>query len=191
MRLGLVAALAIVLAGAVASAGCAGPYSGKAESLKKPRAKKRPKDARAATEAADTGGPPAMSDEPCRANFFGDPFRRKRQSREARAMAGEAEAVLISAERSGAQRLPLVLEAMEVLQNALAKDPYAPEPTYKLAVAYALVGRKACSLALLERLKALQQMPEVEAEASRTAQRAARDPAFEPFRGDAKRAVGQ
>ncbi len=61
---------------------------------------------------------------------------------------------------------------MGTLSNALAKDPYGPEPTYKLAVAYALLGRKSCSLALLERLKGLAGMPDVEKEASRTIQRA-------------------
>ena len=45
----------------------------------------------------------------------------------------------------------LIQEALSKLRNALRADPYGPEPTYKMAVAYALVGKKGCSLALLER----------------------------------------
>jgi hypothetical protein len=85
----------------------------------------------------------------------------------------------------------MVIEAMGTLSNALRKDPYGPEPTYKLAVAYALVGKKKCSLALLERLKQLATLADVEKEASRTIQRAARDPAFAAFQKEAKTALGE
>lgn len=190
-RLPLLVALALALACAVGPVGCAGPYSGKAEPLKKPRAKKRPKSVAPPTEVAQGSEPGKVSEEPCRTNFFGDPFRGKRRSREARAMAAEAEAALTSAERATAERKDLVVGAMETLSNALRVDPFAPEPTYKLAIAYAMIGRKACSLALLERLKALAAMPEIESETERAIQRAARDPAFEAFRTDARRALGQ
>jgi hypothetical protein len=178
-----------LLALAVA-AGCAGPYSGKPETLSRPRQKKRPKNTQAASEVGP-GGTVAPVDDPCRTNFFGEPFKGRRKTKEARAMVTEAETALAQAERTPDQRTVLVAQAMSVLSNALSKDPYAPEPTYKLAVAYAMVGRKACTLALLERLKALGGMADVEAEAERTAQRAARDPAFGAFAADAKRAVGQ
>ena len=78
-------------------------------------------------------------------------------------MAMQADSSLLAAERQfGPARQQLVVEAMGTLSNALGKDPYGPEPTYKLAVAYALVGRKSCSLALLERLKGLSAMPDAE-----------------------------
>ncbi|HWM86645.1 MAG TPA: hypothetical protein VNO33_12425 [Kofleriaceae bacterium] len=175
-----------------------GPYVGKPERLKKPRAKKRPDDKAAATEVAEGGDKDkpakgaALSDEQCRTNFFAEPKRAPRRAKEARSMALQADAGLLAAERQfGAARQQLVIEAMGTLSNALDKDPYGPEPTYKLAVAYALVGQKSCSLALLERLKGLSGMPDVEKEASRTIQRASRDPAFEPFSKEARTALGQ
>jgi hypothetical protein len=181
---------------ASASAGCgSSPYAGKPERLKKPRAKKRPDDKLAPTEVADggkTGKPAALSDEQCRTNFFAEPKKGPRKTKEARSMALQADSSLLAAERQfGPARQQLVVEAMGTLSNALGKDPYGPEPTYKLAVAYALLGRKSCSLALLERLKGLSSMPDVEKEAARTIQRASRDPAFEPFAKEARTAMGQ
>jgi hypothetical protein len=202
----------------VGSTGCgSGPYTGKPERLKKPRPKKRPSTdvsrdqvaADSTDESGDEGGGKsgaeksgtkdgdaaeagtAMSDEQCRTNFFAEPKAGPRKSKEARAMAIEADPGLRDAEtQSGAAREELVSSALATLTNALDKDPYAPEPTYKMAVAYALVGRKSCSLALLERLKGLAAMPEVEKEAQRAIQRAARDPAFQPFDKEARTALG-
>jgi hypothetical protein len=172
--------------------GCgSGPYSNPPERLKKPRAKKRPEGAPTASEvtAAEAA---AMSDEQCRTNFFADPHRGRRFARDAHVMSNRADSTLVAAERQfGPGRQALVIEAMATLSNALKKDPYGPEPTYKLAVAYALVGKKSCSLALLERLKSLTTMPEVEKEARRTIQRATRDPAFGPFEKDARTALGE
>jgi hypothetical protein len=201
---------------AVGSSGCgSGPYSGKPERLKKPTPKKRPsadasRDQVAPDSGEDGGGQggaeksgkegeeagadksgTAISDEQCRTNFFAEPKATPRKSKEARAMAIEADPGLRDAEtESGAARQELVSTALATLSNALDKDPYAPEPTYKMAVAYALVGRKSCSLALLERLKGLAAMPEVEKEAQRAIQRAARDPAFQPFDKEARTALG-
>jgi hypothetical protein len=199
---------------AIGSSACgSGPYTGKPERLKKPRAKKRPADAAVAEqrdegkgdgdgegegaeksgkkESAADGAGAAASDEPCRTNFFAEPKSSPRKSKEARAMAIEADPGLRDAEgQSGPARQELVTAALATLTNALEKDPYAPEPTYKMAVAYALVGRKSCSLALLERLKGLATMPEVEKEAQRAIQRAARDPAFQPFDKEARTALG-
>lgn len=183
--------VSLVVVAVAALSACAGPYSAPPESLKRPRPKKRPKEAATATEVAPTGGPVTFSEEPCRTNFFGDPHKGKRKAREARQMTAEADAQLTAAERAKQGRQDIIIGAMDALANALRADPYAPDATYKLAIAYAMVGRKQCSLALLERLKALGQFEEVEAEADRTIQRAARDPAFEPFRTDARRALGQ
>lgn len=188
--------LVVATFGAASLSGCgSGPYTGSPERLKKPRAKKRPDDKVAPSEVADGGKPTkptAISDEQCRTNFFAEPKRAPRRSKEARQMAMQADSSLLAAERQfGPARQQLVVEAMGTLSNALGKDPYGPEPTYKLAVAYALVGRKSCSLALLERLKGLAAMPDVEKEATRTIQRASRDPAFEPFAKEARTAMGQ
>jgi hypothetical protein len=178
-------------------AGCgSGPYTGKPERLKKPRSKKRPDDKAAPTEVAEGGkeggAGAALSDEKCRTNFFAEPKKGPRKIKEARNMAIQADSGLLAAERQfGPARQQLVVESMATLSNALVKDPYGPEPTYKLAVAYALLGKKSCTLALLERLKGLTGMPDVEKEATRTIQRASRDPAFEPFSKEARTALGQ
>ncbi|HKE13941.1 MAG TPA: hypothetical protein VKB80_03675 [Kofleriaceae bacterium] len=202
--LGLSVLGAAFTVGSVAACG-SGPYTGAPDKLKKPRAKKRPLDKPPATEVADADGgkdgkggkggkgpkEPAVSDEQCRTNFFAEPKKGPRHSKEARNMAIQTEGTLRDAEAQGGQaRQQLVVDAMGTLSNALTKDPYAPEPTYKLAVAYAMIGRKSCSLALLERLKALGGMPDVEKEAARTIQRASRDPVFQPFSKEARAALG-
>lgn len=211
-RLAILLSLAMFGAATIPTgvAGCgSGPYTGKPERLKKPRAKNRPPDKPPAAETAeaDGAGKPGdkpgdkgegkdgkgapVSDEQCRTNFFAEPKKKPRRAKDARTMTSQADTRLQDAEgQDGAARQQLVVEAIGTLSNALDKDPYGPEPTYKLAVAYALVGRKSCSLALLERLKALGGMPEVENEASRTIQRASRDPAFGQFNKEARAALG-
>ncbi len=201
-RLAILFALAMFGAASLPAglAACgSGPYTTKPERLKKPRAKKRPKDKVGPTEVAQDGGADGkksgtgtpVSDEQCRTNFFAEPRKGPRKAKEARGMAMQTDPSLQDAEsQQGPARQQLVVEAMATLSNALMKDPYGPEPTYKLAVAYALVGRKSCSLALLERLKGLAGMPDVEKEASRTIQRASRDPAFGAFNKEARTALG-
>jgi hypothetical protein len=186
--------VAVALAGgalALSLVGCgSGPYTGKPERLKKPRAKKRPEGSKTASEVAEEAT--EMSDEQCRTNFFAEPHRGRRQAPEAKRMANRANGTLVAAERQfGPARQELVVEAMAALSSALRKDPYGPEATYQLAVAYALVGKKACSLALLERLSSLTQLPAVEKDASLVIQRAVRDPAFKPFERDARKALGE
>ncbi len=193
IRLAILLTLALG-AGSVLAACGSGPYTGKPERLKKPRAKKRPEGSANPTEVAGAGGAAStpMSEDDCRTNFFAEPIRGKRFKGEARSMAMQADSSLMAAERKfGPERQSMVIEAMGTLSNALRKDPYGPEPTYKLAVAYALVGKKKCSLALLERLKQLATLADVEKEASRTIQRAARDPAFTAFQKEAKTALGE
>jgi hypothetical protein len=193
-RLAILVLIATFGAASILTACGSGPYSGSPERLKKPRAKKRPDDKVAPTEVAEgagKSGTAALSDEKCRTNFFSEPKKGPRKTKEAKNMAMQADSSLLAAERQfGPARQTLVVEAMGTLSNALVKDPYGPEPTYKLAVAYALLGKKSCSLALLERLKGLGGMPDVEKEAARTIQRASRDPAFEPFGKEARTAMG-
>jgi hypothetical protein len=97
----------------------------------------------------------------------------------------------MAAERqAGPARQQAVVDAIGTLANALRKDPYAPEPTYKLAVAYALLGKKSCSLALLERLKSLATIETQAEHTDRVIQQASRDPAFSAFQKEAKTALG-
>jgi hypothetical protein len=174
---------------AVGETGCKHPYSGSAETLKKPKTKKRKdKPLEEVQPVAD-----APSEEPCRTNFFAEPPKRlRRKVSEARRMAQSATSALLDAERlEGESKTTAVLAAMNTLRGALSKDPYGPEPTFKLSIAYALVGKKTCALALLERLSQLQQFPDTEKEATRVVQRAVREPAFEPFRKEANTALGE
>jgi hypothetical protein len=193
IRFAILLTLTLGVGTALAACG-SGPYTGKPERLKKPRAKKRPEGSANPTEVAGAGGGAAtpMSEDDCRTNFFAEPARGRRQKNEARSMAMQADSTLMAAERKfGPERQQMVVEAIGTLSNALRKDPYGPEPTYKLAVAYALVGKKKCSLALLERLKQLGGLADAEKETSRTIQRAARDPAFAAFQKEAKTALGE
>jgi hypothetical protein len=192
IRLAILLTLALGAGSALGACG-SGPYTGKPEKLKKPRAKKRPEGSANPTEVAGRGGAATpMSDDDCRTNFFAEPMKGRRQKNEARNMAMQADSTLMAAERKfGPERQQMVVEAMGTLSNALQKDPYGPEPTYKLAVAYALVGKKKCSLALLERLKQLRTLADAEKETARTIQRAARDPAFGAFQKEAKTALGE
>ncbi len=167
---------------AVAVTGCTGPYTGKPERLEKPRKKKRPQ--------AEEDGALALDDE-CRTNFFAKPTKRRNQ-RQGRALASQAERILSQAEgQEGQPRILSVQEALSKLSNALRADPYGPAPTYRMAVAYALVGKKGCSLALLDRLQQLTVMPEVQGEAERTVNRALRDQTFDIFRKEADAAMGR
>lgn len=197
-RLAFLLALGALAGGfgvAALATGCgSGPYSAKPDHLHHPRPKKRPDGKKGPTEVTedDKGGDQKAKEDPCRTNFFAEPFTGRRRAREARALAREADQNLVAADREmGPQRQTTVVEAMGTLSNALHKDPYGPEPTYKLAVAYALVGKKSCALALLERLKMLQNVPDVEREAHRAIERAERDPAFHSFERDAKQAMGE
>ena len=180
----LISALAI----AVPALGCSSPYSGKAEKLKRPRKKDRPaEEDQPATAAAET---PAADDQ-CRTNFFDAPVKR-RAPRDGRRLADQAGGFIAEAERAeGARRAGLLVDALDKLSNALKKDPYGPEPTYRMAVAYAMAGRTSCSLKLLDRLNQLQKHPDVTKEAGRAVQRALRDPVFDKFRKDANTALGE
>jgi hypothetical protein len=171
---------------ALASSGCASPYSGKPERLKKPKAKK-PDDDKAGD---DKGAATAELDEKCRTNFFDEPTKSRRE-KDARNLSAQADRILFDAEgKQGPARQSGVVEALSKLSNALKADPYGPEPTYQMAVAYALVGKKGCSLRLLERLLELRKHPAVSKEADRVIKRALNDQRFEPFRKDADAALG-
>ena len=173
---------------ATSTAACSGPWSGKSEKLRKPRKKKRPKAEKPPEQVAED----IEVVEKCRTDFFGPEFKKRRRPKDSRRMAKQADSLLVEAEQTeGPRRIPIVTEALGTLSNALKKDPYGAEATYKMAVAYALVGRKGCALALLERLAELQKHAPVENEAYRMVQRAVRDQAFAEFEQDAKKALGE
>lgn len=172
---------------ALASSGCASPYSGKPERLKKPKAQKPDDDEK---DGEGEGSATAELDDKCRTNFFEEPTK-KRREKDARNLSAQADRMLFDAEgKQGPERQSGVVEALSKLSNALKADPYGPEPTYQMAVAYALVGKKGCSVRLLERLVELRKHPAVAAEADRVIKRALHDQRFEPFRKDADTALG-
>lgn len=186
MRALLPSALVLAIA-APATTGCSSPYDAKAERIKKPKKKKRPVE----EEVKPPEGDQPLAEDKCRTNFFDEPTKR-RDARDGRRLAAQADGLLVDAERSeGKRRTGMLVEALDKLKNALAKDPYGPEPTYKMAVAYAMAGRKSCSIKLLERLNALQKHPDVNKEAGRAVKRALNDAAFEKFRKDADSALGE
>lgn len=190
MRTSLWVALGLCLALAAPAAGCSSPYAGKPERLRKPKEKKRPEGDEAPAEVTDDAKP-ADDGGKCRTNFFAKPTK-QRNARGARRLSDQADGILANAEHAdGDHKVSLLIDAINKLSNALAKDPYAPVPTYKLAVSYAMAGRKSCALALLDRLKTLQKHPDVERETHRTIQRAVRDPAFDSFRKEADQALGE
>ena len=113
MRFAIIAlAMAVGLGMSVAQFGCAHPYSGKPEKLKKPKKKKKPE----VEEEVATG--PVLDDK-CKANFFGDPTK-KRKTRRARSLASQADALLAEAEgREGQPLISSVTDALSKLTNSL------------------------------------------------------------------------
>ncbi len=166
--------------GAVAfAAACAGPHSGEAEPLERPSPQQSDDDE-------------ATEPDRCRTDFYAEPVTGERDRDGAREQAARTEGVLLRAERErGEERERFVVEAIDQLVAALEKDPYGPEPTYRLAVAYALADRRHCAIRLLERIAELTEMPEVASEAGRMIQRAKRDIVFDDFRDEADEALAQ
>jgi hypothetical protein len=171
--------------------GCSGPYSGKPERLAQPKEKAPPPP----PDAGPAGATPVAEAPPdaCRTNFFADPVPiEKRDAKKGMQLAGQADGVLLEAEQlSDPLKTQKAVDAIATLKNALKADPYGPEPTYKMAVAYALVGKQKCALALLERLAELKKVPELTKEVERVIKRAARDTAFEKFRKEANGVLGE
>ncbi len=182
-------AVGVATAFASTTVGCAHPYSGKPEKLKKPRKKKRPEPTVEETKAKEV-----VWDEECRTNFYDDKKPGRRNPRAAEGLVKQADALLLEADnKEGADRVNAVVDALSKLDNALAKDVFNPEATYKMAVAYALVRKKGCALRLLERLNELQKMEEggVGHKAKLAIKRAVNDMAFDGFRKDADAAMGE
>lgn len=182
-RLGILV-IAGLLTASLGLGGCAHPYSGKPEKLKKMKKKKKPP----VEESAD---PEVVWDEECRVNFYDDKPPKRRQQRSSKNLSAQADKLLSEAtELEGDRRILKVIDAIKKLKSALGKDQFSADAMYKMAVAYTLVRKKGCALQSLQRLQDLQKMPEAAREAELAAKRATRDPIFDPFRKDADAAVG-
>jgi hypothetical protein len=172
--------------------GCVSPYSGPSESLSMPK-KKTPKPAGPAEEGTPLYGGLNEPDT-CRTDFGGkeQALPRPPAVNRARSVAQDADNAMAGAERSaGAQRRNMVMDALALVNDALRIDPYSPLATYTMAKAYAFVGKKKCSLLMLERLAVLGQHPDLAADVGRIRTRAKTEVAFEPFRKEADGALGQ
>ena len=77
-------------------------------------------------------------------------------------LAAEASKMLKRSHTEGLPRIEreeLISEAVSTFITALAADPYNVHATYNLAALYARIGRRQCSLNLLERLLLLRRLP--------------------------------
>jgi hypothetical protein len=110
----------------------------------------------------------------------------------ARNVAQDADNALAGSDKAlGAQRRNMVLEALNLVNDALKFYPFSPLATYTMAKAYATVGKKKCSTMMLDRLNTLGQHADLAAEVGKLKARAKTEIAFEPFRKEADAALGQ
>ena len=86
----------------------------------------------------------------------------------------------------------LIRVAIDKYRNALVKDPYNSEATLKLAIAYDLVYRKGCALAMLKRLASLSANPKFAKQANRNIDSVTDNTQwFKGYRKDAISSVGR
>jgi hypothetical protein len=170
---------------------CAAPHTGPAETLEMPK-KKKPKDRDPATaKIPDFGG--LNEPDTCKFDFTEKerPLVKANVAQKARLTTQDADNKMAGVEKSlGMQRRNMVIEALNILNDALRIDPYSPNATYSMATAYAYVGKKKCALALLDRLNTLGGFTELAGDVGKLKARAKADPAFEPFRKEADSALG-
>ena len=169
------------------SVGCQALYGGKPEKLRNPERKKKP------DEAAEK--PPEIKYiDDCVANFRDDPKLVRPEPGRANTLVGDGDTAISSVPRAKdpASQVVLIQQGIEKYRSALVKDPYNHEATYKLAVAYDMVYRKGCALALLKRIQALETHPKYKSNAKRIADEVeGNGQLFKGYRKDALQAVGR
>lgn len=180
--LAIVTTVAMAIA-PVFAVGCAGPYEAAAEKVKKPAKKNRPPDAAPVAEEI-------KYDEDCKTKFQEDNTKVRRKSPQQQIDAGDQALQIVDQSPDPQAKANAAVEAINKYKNALAQDPYSASATYKLAVSYALVRKKGCTLALLKRLTELQKHPDFEGEATRMIKSVDDEPAFKGFHKDALTAAG-
>ena len=164
-------------------AACGPMYGGKPEKLKAPPVKK----------GAAGGAGEVKYDEECKADFFGDASRVKPKVAVSKNLLEAGNTAFASSAKApdAAGKASLIIDAINKYKNSLIADPYNAESTYVLAVAYARVLKKGCSVALLKRLATLAKNPLYETDANRMISAAVDDSAFKGFRKDADSALGR
>lgn len=177
-------ALLLVLA---VAAGCGGPYKGKPERLPKVKKSKEP-------DAVADAPVDVVWDMDCNAKFAEEPKKPPRSASRAQPFVEQADGSLAkatSADDPGVQVNSLVL-AIEQYKKALLEDHYHPAATYGLAVAYARVRKKGCTLKLLARLAALENQAGVTPSTVRGLLDSVElEAAFRPFKNEAMAAIGR
>ena len=130
----------------------------------------------------------------CVANFRDDPKMVRPDSSRSNALVGDGDATLAQVPKAKdvMAQGELIKQSIDKYRSALVKDPYNQEATLKLAVAYDMVYRKGCALALLKRISALESNPKYKNAAKRVADEVADNgQLFKGYRKDAVSAVGR
>ncbi|HLL23813.1 MAG TPA: hypothetical protein VK427_16860 [Kofleriaceae bacterium] len=140
---------------AFGATGCQALYGGKPDRLKNPERKRKPPEPEVAADA------PVKYIEDCTANFRDAPPTARPNSVLAGQLVGDGDTALQNANKAKdpQAQAELIKLSIDKYRNALIKDPYNQEATLKLALAYDMVYRKGCALAMLKRLAALTANP--------------------------------
>jgi hypothetical protein len=176
-----------LLACLVVVSGCQALYGGKPERLRNPDRKKAPPEPESAAIQIKYV-------EDCTANFRDDPKLVKANPGLANQLVGDGDTAMQNANKAKdpASQAELVRLSIDKYRNALVKDPYNHEATLKLALAYDLVYRKGCALAMLKRIAALQGNPKYAKLANAKADEVNDNASwFKGYRKDAIAAVGR
>jgi hypothetical protein len=171
----------------IASIGCKPLYGDKPDKLKNPERKKPPPD-------PETSAIPVKYVEDCTANFRDDPKQARPNPGLANQLVGDGDTALQNANKAkdAASQAELIKISIDKYRNALIKDPYNHEATLKLALAYDLVLRKGCALAMLKRLASMQANPKYSKLANAKADEVVDNASwFKGYRKDAVAAVGR
>lgn len=181
----LVSAVVVFVGG---SLGCQALYGGKPEKLRNPERKKKPADEAEAVVQVKYVDDCVFNDRADPVSVKADDARKSKQLVEE----GEITLAQLPKTKEPAQQASLITRSIEIYRSALLKDPYNADATYSLAVAYDMVYRKGCALALLKRIQKLEANPRFKTSARRVADVVADNPqVFKGYRNDAKQAVGR
>jgi hypothetical protein len=187
---------ALVAAAVLASGGCGGPYKGKPQ--KPPKVKANPKGEEAFLASLGGGAAPTeiKYDDECNAKFSEDPSKAKKSPSKASPYNAQASDFLDRANSSEDPQVQIssIIGAIEQYKKALLEDNYNAEATYGLAVAYAKVRKKGCTLKLLKRLGELGANPKLaggQARLDSFLNQVEDETAFKPFKNDAMSAIGR
>jgi hypothetical protein len=171
----------------LATTGCQALYGGKPERLKNPERKKAPPE-------PETASIQIKYVEDCTANFRDDPKLARPNPGLANQLVGDGDTALQNANKAKdpASQAELIKLSIDKYRNALIKDPYNHEATLKLALAYDMVYRKGCAIAMLKRIAALQANPKYAKAANAKADEVNDNSSwFKGYRKDAIAAVGR